>query len=564
MSNIGNGSLHPDFGQDYHTSDTLYGIPYNIVHSNSTTAVQVVIDAYPDESDLINVPLPANVVLEGDLQNGPTFGVDNRGDSHLIVWDADKNVAYELYRASRPSENSDGKWHADGEAVWDLSKNSFRTLGWTSADAAGLPILPGLVRPDEGLPVSQGGQGAINHAIRFTLQNSKILNQFIYPASHVANPGNNNPAIQPPMGARFRLKSSVDISTLNPESKVIAQAMKDYGLIVADNGSNFFFTGASQSVDTTNNSWLTWDDDDIQDSSHGLKSLKFNMFEVVDLTPRVAGLSEASGSKGSQILITGQNFSGAAGHLQVLFGGTPASSITILSDTQVIATAPAGSGTVDVRVQSGVSDPGDPQNIKSPIFGYGISATSTADRFTWVVPPAAFSWVGGSSTGTTDWGKAANWSPNSQTPNGVKIKATFGNQSSVNRTVDMISHGETVGALEFAATTGTTIQSMGHFGLTLDNDGAASTIVVAGSHTISAPVILNNDAVVSGPGALNITGGIAGNHRLTVLGNLTASSINVDTLVIGVPTSAVPEPGSIALLLLAVPAIFVGWRMKKA
>lgn len=563
MSNIGSGSLHPDFGQDYHTADPLYGIPYNIVHSNSMTAMPIVIDAYPDESDLQSVPLPANVVLEGDLQNGPTFGVDVRGDSHLIVWDADKNVAYELYRASRPSENSDGKWHADGEAVWDLSKNSFRTLGWTSADAAGLPILPGLVRPDEGLPVSQGGQGAINHAIRFTLQNSKILNQFIYPASHVANPGNNNPAIQPPMGARFRLKSSVDISTLNPESRVIAQAMKDYGLIVADNGSNFYFTGASQSVDTTNNSWLTWDDEDIQDTTHGLKSLQFNMFEVVDLTPRVAGLSEMNGSKGSQILITGQNFSGAAGHLQVLFGSSPASSITILSDTQVIATAPAGSGTVDVRVQSGVSDPGDPQNIKSPIFGYGISATSTADRFTWVVPPAAFSWVGGSSSGATDWGKAANWSPNSQTPNGVKIKATFGNQSSANRTVDMISHGETVGALEFAATTGTTIQSSGHFGLTLDNDGAASTVVVAGSHTISAPVILNNDAVVSGPGALNITGGIAGNHSLTVLGNLTASSINVDTLVIGVHTSAVPEPGSIALLLLAVPAIFVGWRMKK-
>ena len=264
MSNIGNGSLHPDFGQDYYGGDSLYGIPYNIVHSSTTPALQVVIDAYPDESDLMNVPIPANVVLEGDLQNGPTFGVDNRGDSHLIVWDADQNVAYELYRASRPSENSDGKWHADGQAVWDMKTNTFRTLHWTSADAAGLPILPGLVRPDEGLPVSEGGQGVINHAIRFTLQNSKILNQFIYPASHVANPGNNNPAIQPPMGARFRLKSSVDISTLNPESRVIAQAMKDYGLIVADNGSNFFFTGASQSVDTNNNSWLTWNDDDIQ------------------------------------------------------------------------------------------------------------------------------------------------------------------------------------------------------------------------------------------------------------------------------------------------------------
>ena len=130
-----------------------------------------------------------------------------------------------------------------------MKTNTFRTIGWTSADAAGLAILPGLVRPDEGLPTNQGGQGAITHAIRFTLQNAVILNQFIYPGSHVANPGNTNPAVQPPMGARFRLKPGVDISGLNPQSRIIAQAMKDYGLILADNGSNFFFSGASGAVD---------------------------------------------------------------------------------------------------------------------------------------------------------------------------------------------------------------------------------------------------------------------------------------------------------------------------
>jgi hypothetical protein len=336
--------------------------------------------------------------------------------------------------------------------------------------------------------------------------------------------------------------------------------MKDYGLIVADNGSNFFFTGASQSVDTNNNSWLTWNDDDIQDSQHGLKSLKFNMFEVVDLTPRVTGLSATSGAKDAQILITGQNFSGAAGHLQVLFGNTPATSITILSDSQVMAVAPAGTGTVDIRVQSGVSDPNDPENIKSPIFGYGISATSAADRFTWTVPPAAFSWLGGSAAGPTDWDKAANWNPNSQAPNGEKIHAVFGNQSAANGVVDMISHGATVGSLEFAAATSTTIKSTGNFSLTLDNDGSTSTIVVAGSHTIAAPVILDNDAVLSGPGTLNLTRGISGNHTLTVEGNLTASSIQVDTLIIGSHAGSVPEPGSITLFLLAIPAILIGRR----
>lgn len=382
VGTYGDGRLHPDFGQDTQSANPLYGIPYNVVHGNSTPKVHVAIDAYPDESDLQDVPIPANAVIEGDQQNGPTAGVDNRGDSHLLVYDVDNNVAYEFYRASRPGENSDGQWHADQETVWNFNTNEFRTLGNTSADAAGLPILPGLVRPDEGLPVGEGGQGAIHHAIRFTLQNAVILNQFLYPASHTANPGNTNPATQPPMGARFRLKASVDLSTLNPESRVIAQAMKDYGLIVADNGSNFFFSGASYAADASNGMDLTWNDNDIQDSVHGLKSLHFSDFEVVDLTPVVTGLSVSGGPVGTPVTIAGQNFSGAAGHLQVLFGNTPAAAVTVVDDGHITAVAPAGSGTVDVRVQSGVGDPGDPSNVNSPVFGYGTSTVTAADRFT--------------------------------------------------------------------------------------------------------------------------------------------------------------------------------------
>src|SRR5439155_13068187 len=105
--------------------------------------------------------------------------------------------------------------------------------------------------------------------------------------------------------------------------------------------------------------------------------------EVVDLTPVVTGLSATGGSAGSTITITGQNFSGAAGRLSVLFGGTPATGVTVLDDGHVTATVPAGSGTVDVRVQSGVADPGDSSNIKSPVFGYGTSAATSADRFTY-------------------------------------------------------------------------------------------------------------------------------------------------------------------------------------
>ena len=294
-------------------------------------------------------------------------GVDNRGDSHLIVWDEDNNIAYEFYHASRPSENADGQWHADQESVWDMKTNTFRTLGWTSADAAGLAILPGLVRPDEGLPVSQGGQGVINHAIRFTLQNNIILNQFIYPASHVANPGNTNAAVQPPMGARFRLKASVDISTLNPESQVIAQAMKDYGMIVADNGSNFFFTGASYSVDASNNFALTWNDNDIQDSTHGLKSLHLQRFR--------GGRPDAGrhrperhrpARRARRSPSPARTSPGPPATSRSSSAARPATNVTVVDDCHVTAVVPAGIGHGRRARAVGRHDPSDTAEHQEP------------------------------------------------------------------------------------------------------------------------------------------------------------------------------------------------------
>jgi hypothetical protein len=182
----------------------------------------------------------------------------------------------------------------------------------------------------------------------------------------------------------------VDLSQLSPESRIIAQAMKDYGLIVADNGSNFYISGASYAVNGNNQLSQTWDDNDIQDPVHGLKSLRFSDFEVVNQTPVVTGLSASGGPAGTSVTVLGQNFSGAAGHLQVFFGGTPAASVTVVDDAHVVAVPPAGSGTVDVRVQSGVSTAPDTENIENTIFGYGISAVSANDRFTYgsaVLPP---------------------------------------------------------------------------------------------------------------------------------------------------------------------------------
>jgi hypothetical protein len=169
-----------------------------------------------------------------------------------------------------------------------------------------LPILPGLARPDEALPVSQGGQGVITHALRLTVHDT--LNQYVYPASHEASSktGTNLPR----MGERFRLKAGFVIpSSWPPEDKAIAQAMKDYGLIVADNGSDMFFTGVPSTQ---------WNDADL----NLLKSIRTTDFEVVTLPPMVSRVSPNSGptAGGTSVVITGRDFSGAAGNLHVFFG----------------------------------------------------------------------------------------------------------------------------------------------------------------------------------------------------------------------------------------------------
>src|SRR5205807_9991942 len=194
----------------------------------------------------------------------------NTGDRHMLVYDKDNNIVYETFNTHRPAEEPDGQWHADAEAVWDLKKDSFRPPTFTSADAAGLPILPGLVRPDEVLD-----QGAITHAIRFTVPSSR--DQYVFPASHQS--GSNNAAL-PRMGEPFRPKQSFDISGFSPANRVILQALKDYGMIVADNGSGWYISGEPSS---------RWDDSDL----HALGALKGSNFEAVDLSPVVSGVSPA-------------------------------------------------------------------------------------------------------------------------------------------------------------------------------------------------------------------------------------------------------------------------------
>lgn len=321
-----NATVVPDFGSGLWEGAAI-GIPFNVV-TKEQPLVQVIVDAYPDESDLISVPIPDNAVIEGD----PLPSHLNTGDRHLLVYDRDNNVLYEAFNVRRPSETADGQWHADSLAFWDLTRNYFRPPTWTSADAAGLPIVPGLVRPEE---ITE--KGRIEHPIRVTVPRSR--NQYVFPASHHA--GSNNAAL-PRMGERFRLRQDFDLSTYSPTNQIILQAMKEYGLIVADNGSPWFISGIPSDF---------WKNDELRQ----LRRVRGSDFEAIDLSPQLTMLDVTTGPTvgGFPVTIDGLNFGGAAGQFQVYFGAKPAPEVAIQSSGQVIVTAPAHpEGTVQVTIQT--------------------------------------------------------------------------------------------------------------------------------------------------------------------------------------------------------------------
>ncbi len=218
----GNTSLHADFGSGLYNGQTI-GIPYIVVPGNQPL-VNINYTEYGDESDPGPMPIPFNAQVEG-------YPNPDDGDRHVLVLDKGNCWLYELYYSFRQSP---GLWNAGSGAVWDLEANEQRPYTWTSADAAGLPIFPGLVRYDE------VAAGAINHAIRVTLHYSQQA--FTPPASHWAANSSNQYAA--PMGMRLRLKSSFDISGFPPDDQVILTALKQYGAIMADNGSSMFITGS--------------------------------------------------------------------------------------------------------------------------------------------------------------------------------------------------------------------------------------------------------------------------------------------------------------------------------
>ncbi|HEY6385307.1 MAG TPA: hypothetical protein VIX91_06460 [Candidatus Acidoferrum sp.] len=240
--------VHPDFGSGEYQGSYM-GIPYSVVDS-SQSPVNILFNAYGDESDPGPMPIPANANIEGYPNPGT-------GDRHVLVLDNSNCWLYELYGST---VNTDGTWNAGSAAVWDLQNYEQRPLTWTSADAAGLPIFPGLIRYDE------AASAQIAHAIRFTLQHSTAA--YVLPATHWAS--NSSAQFAAPMGMRLRLKSTFDISSFSATNQVILTALKQYGMIMADNGSSMYISGAPDD---------RWSNDDL----HNLTTLTASDFEVVSL-----------------------------------------------------------------------------------------------------------------------------------------------------------------------------------------------------------------------------------------------------------------------------------------
>jgi hypothetical protein len=241
-------TLHPNFGSGEYDGGSI-GIPYLVVN-NTQPLIAIDYTAFGNQSDPGPFPIPANAPIEG--------APDPSGDRHVLVLDASNCWLYELYEAY---PQPDGSWQAASGAVWDMENGEHRPVTWTSADAAGLPVFPGLVRYDE------VAAGAIKHALRFTVPTTREA--FVFPAEHWAS--NDESPNAPPMGMRLRLKASFNISGFSQTNQVILTALKNYGMFLADNGSGIYLIGDTDS---------RWNDDDLGN----LSKLTGADFEVVQMS----------------------------------------------------------------------------------------------------------------------------------------------------------------------------------------------------------------------------------------------------------------------------------------
>ena len=353
INNGGTRRLHPDFGGEASPGSVdVYGMPYAIV--NGSQPKQAVTFDYWDESDGVDMatgqgipfyPIPSQAATQQHwVEGGAAGNVDQRtqGDRHLFVIDCTNRYLYELYNVYFNS--SQAKWYAGSGAFFDLNANNRRPDGWTSADAAGLAIFPGLVRYDEAW---NGAIADIGHAFRVTV---RATNGYVYPASHRAG----STAGAPPMGARLRLKTSVNgldpaLRTSDPNVRKIFRAMQKYGLIVADNGSDMYISGT---FDTR------WNNDVLNPA---FSTLSASDFDVVQLgwKPTAAGVAVAAVSASPSSVVGG---GGATGTVSLSASAPAGGASVLLSSASSAVTVPAA-----VTVAQGMT---------SATFGIATSAVT--------------------------------------------------------------------------------------------------------------------------------------------------------------------------------------------
>jgi hypothetical protein len=351
INNGGTRRLHPDFGGNAGTAqdpNAIYGMPYAVVRNVANSDLRAVEFLYSDESDGVDhatdtsfpfYPIPPEAITQPYwIEGGDPGSVDLRDsqDRHLFIVDGDRNHLYELYNVYYDA--AQGKWFAGSGAFFDMNTNSLRPAGWTSADAAGLAILPGLVRYDE---VYDPNVPEIRHAFRVTV---RATNGFVYPASHRA--GNTLGAL--PMGARLRLKASVDVTqrTSDPNVQKIFRAMQKYGLIVADNGADMYITGTYET---------RWNNDILNPA---FSKLSASDFEVVQLgyNPQSASPTALSSVSVNPSSVTGgQSITGTVS----VSGPAPAggasvslSSASSAADVPPTVTVPANATSVNFSVST--------------------------------------------------------------------------------------------------------------------------------------------------------------------------------------------------------------------
>ena len=407
INNGGTRRLHPDFGGNAGSGYAIYGMPYAVVTSVTNADLKAVQFDYADESDGVDhftntsfpfYPIPSEAITQPYwIEGGDPGNVDLRSseDRHLLIVDKDRNYLYELYNVVY--NTTQGKWFAGSGAFFDMNTNSRRPDGWTSADAAGLAILPGLVRYDE----VYDPNAEIRHALRVTV---RATNGYVYPASHRA--GSTAGAL--PMGARLRLKASVDITqrTSDPNVQKIFRAMQKYGLIVADNGSDMYITGT---YDTR------WNNDILNPA---FANVSASDFEVIQLGYNPAQTSQPSLSSvglNPSTITGGQSATGTVN----LTGPTPsAGALVSLSSANPAAsvpssiTIPANSSSASFTISTTTVTTTTVGNITATYSGASKSAILTVNP----PAPAAISSltlspstiVGGSTaTGTVTLTKAA-------------------------------------------------------------------------------------------------------------------------------------------------------------